>query len=303
MNRIEKSIQRQLDTNRSKNPLYTRFDRLIEIDPEFLAALEELVERGPKGLTPRALEEAVSFASEALLRRVHVVNQFVHVDRTQRARLEEIYRRSWRRIVKTRNIQAALVGCHYPALSRWLANLYPDEFRAVLRDRPTVGCVVCAEYQPQVQLDLLRLDPDEVLEPVLDIGCGSKAALVHHLRSLGIDAQGIDRHVDRGGSYVKQADWLDYDFRPGAWGTLISNMSFSNHLQYARRYDSRLARTYLAKYREIVESLKPGGTLAYAPSLPFVEKRLSDDMQVVRFPVVSGINATHVTRRKRSKQA
>lgn len=296
MHRIRESIQQQLQVNQAKNMLYGRLDRIMEIDPEFLAALEELVAHDDAPLGPEALQEAVSFASKALLKRIHAVNQFVRADRKQLARLESIYLRTWKRIVKTRDIQATLMDYHYPALSRWLADLYPEQFRAPLRARPTVGRVVCEEYSPQLQIDLLRLAPLTLKQPILDVGCGSKAALVRYLRSLGLEASGIDRDIEQAEPYLQPTDWFDLPFVPNSWGTIVSNMSFSNHLSYARRYDPVLAKSYLAKFDEILTSLVPGGTFAFAPGITGIERRLPAAYRVKQIPFVKGINCTRITR-------
>jgi len=135
--------------------------------------------------------------------------------------------------------------------------------------------VICAEYPPSLQLEILGIDPKNLnlQEPVLDIGCGKDGTLVTHLREIGLAARGIDRLV-MPLDYLIEADWLDFDFAPSSWGTIISHMAFSNHFTFHHLYRNGTPETYAAKYMAILTSLKPGGEMYYAPGLPFIEQLL-----------------------------
>jgi hypothetical protein len=112
-------------------------------------------------------------------------------------------------------------------------------------------------------------------QPVMDIGCGSQANLIRYLNFVGINAYGIDHNLEGNESYLRQVDWFDYYFEPGRWGSIVSHMSFANHLNYAYLHDVSQLERYLLKLKEILESLSPTGCFFYAPSLPFVEDQLS----------------------------
>jgi len=176
---------------------------------------------------------------------------------------------------ETRNVRATLDEVHYPALSKWLAVLYPEKFRELLRSPSRVGSVTYGEYSADLQLEVLGIDPGRIRQPFIDIGCGSRANLVIHLRSLGVEAYGIDRQLDVQASYLWQADWFDFRFEPGRWGTVAAHMSFTNHLNYAYLHDLAQLERYLEKMKEILESLAVGGSFYYAPGLPFLEQELS----------------------------
>ena len=66
-------------------------------------------------------------------------------------------------------------------------------------------------------------------------------------------------------------DWFEYPFEDASWGTIISNMAFTNHLNYAYLYDASQYEKYLLKMRRIIESLTTNGRYHYAPGVPFVE--------------------------------
>jgi hypothetical protein len=299
MDPIEKSIQQQIEANQSKNLLYEHFDEIISVDPDFLAALEESLAKDEPVFSQAAQQELVSFATQTFLKRLAAINQFLRVEPGKVKELENIYRATWKSMRENRKIEATLKKIHYPALSRWLADLYPGEFVERLKSVPKIGCVVCAEYSPQLQIDLLKLDTANMKQPVLDIGCGSAANLVDYLRSSGLDAYGIDRAVLKTETYLQQADWFDYAFVPDRWGTIISNMAFSNHLLYTYHHDSAQLEPYLLKFREILTSLLPGGSFHYAPGVAFIEQRLDPaQYQIEQEHVLGEIFTTKITRLK-----
>ncbi len=130
----------------------------------------------------------------------------------------------------------------------------------------------CAEYTAGFQLEILGLGDGPIRGPFLDIGCGEKASLVREVRARGVEAVGIDQYMDAGADSVAiRANWLEFSFIPDYWGTVVSHMAFSNHFVRAARGDPELAALYHAVYREILESLRPGGTFRYAPALPRAE--------------------------------
>jgi hypothetical protein len=295
---IENSIQQQLETNRSKNLLYENVEQIMEIDPAFLAALEELLDATPAKNQPENISsEVVSFAAQALLKRLYAVNQYLSIGDRQVEELKEIYRQTWLTMLSTGNVRSVLRQVHYPALSRWLADLYPTEFRKHLRAAPQVGHVVYEEYSAKLQIELLQIDVAGLKQPVLDIGCGSLANLVRHLRALGIQACGFDRQLEIREPYLEQSDWFEYPFEAGKWGSIVSNMAFTNHLNYAYRHDVSQLELYLLKMKEILEALAAGGSFYYAPSLPFVEERLAPERyKVEREQPASQLFVSIVTR-------
>ena len=297
MKRIDQAVKQQLDLNKTKNMLYSRLDQLIEIDPDFLAALEEVLGSDREALTELALQDAISSVSRMLLQRLYSVNQFLQISEPKRRQLESIYLRTWRRIVETKNIEATLRDYHYPELTRWIAALYPKSFLEQLRNSPIVGHVICEEYSAQLQIELLRIDVESLKQPLLDIGCGGTAGLVQHLRTFQIESYGIDRRIELEASYVQEMNWFDYGFEPNTWGTIISNMSFTNHLLYTYHHDSAQLKLYLHKFTEIIGSLKIGGSFHYAPSVPFVEQMLDvNSYRVRRLNVVKEICMTRIMR-------
>ncbi|MBT9257704.1 hypothetical protein KMZ30_19190 [Phycicoccus sp. KQZ13P-1] len=131
-----------------------------------------------------------------------------------------------------------------------------------------------AQYSPDLQLQLLGLDPSQLRGSLLDLGCGSHARLVRHLQRRGVDAWGLDRYADAPGCVV--GDWLlNPILRRKRWRCVTSHQGFSLHFtHYHLQAQPDMAIRYAVAYRTILENLPTGGVFAYAPGLPFVESAI-----------------------------
>jgi len=282
MRSIQDSIQQQLDLNQSKNLLFEHIQQSMSVAPSFLAALEALLNSDSSHLPEEAHAQFAVFTAQEMVKRIYAINPYLRVSPADAAALEQIYRQTWQLMQKTRDIKTTLNEFHYPALSKWLTGLYPEEFQQSLKLSPQVGRVTYEEYSAEFQIELLGLDLASLQPPILDVGCGSQANLVRRLRSLGMEAYGIDRDVQTSRPYIFQADWLEYRFEKDRWGTIVSNMGFSNHLNYAYRHDFSQLERYLLKMREILEALAVGGCFIYAPALLSVEEALPAQQYLVQ---------------------
>jgi hypothetical protein len=151
----------------------------------------------------------------------------------------------------------------------------------IASDRP----VVSAEYEAATQLRVLGLDPAQLAEPVLDLGCGVEARLVRALRARGIDARGIDR-LAAPAEGVRRASWLEEPLPEATLGTVISHLGFSLHLLHHHLRPGEEALRYARRYMAILRGLRPGGVFAYVPGLPFLEEHLPPTAwRVERTPV------------------
>lgn len=141
-----------------------------------------------------------------------------------------------------------------------------------------------AEYSPELQLKLLGLEGYTWREPIVDLGCGLDAHLVHYLRDRGFSATGVDR---RGGSaFVLARDWFGVRFEPQTVGTLVSHLAFSLQFLHHHWQGTDRAYDYARKYMELLRSLMPGGVFCYAPGLPFIEGLLDPGhFEISTFPL------------------
>ncbi len=139
--------------------------------------------------------------------------------------------------------------------------------RASAGERPRE--VVCSEYAPTLQLDALGLAEAELMEPILDVGCGASAGLVRALRGQGRAATGFDRVAPDDVALVGY--WLTFPFGQDRWGTVLSHHAFSLHFHHHHRAQGPEAYAYAQAYMAILRSLRVGGRFAYVPGLPFIE--------------------------------
>lgn len=164
----------------------------------------------------------------------------------------------------------ALAAAEPPALPEVLSGL-PQWLSPTLKDLGAKE-TVSHEYSPALQLKVLGLEEKTLLAPVLDVGCGSQAALVHQLRQAGLDATGIDRDV--ASDVALKADWLGFAYGEKRWGTVVSHLGFSLHFLNRHLSGSSEAERYARVYMAVLRSLKVGGVFAYTPALPFIEAHL-----------------------------
>ncbi|RJP28385.1 MAG: hypothetical protein C4536_12410 [Actinobacteria bacterium] len=221
-------------------------------------------------------------------------NQFVNISNRETQYLNDIYSELLRAtcdLMGNRSIPEdfelsanGIIRRHHSLLALFLTTISDA---SLLR---TSSWIPNMEYSPHRQLSVLGLEPDELAEPVLDLGCGMHEHLVRHLRNKGIEAYGIDRTAGRA-PYLLEADWMDVSLGDGGWGTIIAHMSFSNHFihQHLRREGSYI--DYARKYMEILGALRVGGTFVYAPGLPFIERHLFDAAYVCERRPVEGLHA------------
>jgi hypothetical protein len=117
------------------------------------------------------------------------------------------------------------------------------------------------------------------------------------LRQQGVAAYGVDRFIASPEPYLKAGDWPDVALPAGQWGTIVSNLSFSNHFLHHHYRNSADCTRYAVKYMEILRALRPGGSYHYAPSLPMVEKYLSPaEFRRTTLPVTGPYSCTIITK-------
>jgi hypothetical protein len=232
-----------------------------------------------------------------LVETIYHINQFIHISEEQQKEAVSIYRRSWEMMKTTDDLEAVLYDFHYPRLSDWLAKLYPSHFTRVLQHQTGLNKIVCQEYSPELQSQILRLNVGNLLPPVLDIGCGQNGYLVRHLRKQQVPAFGFDRLQASSETFLSKADWFEFDYGDGQWGTIISNAALSNHVGFAASHDPSLLATYQDLLPAILNSLKPDGSFVYAPGMPKLEAMIDQSCYIVeKQPVSHGLYMTTVRR-------
>lgn len=230
-------------------------------------------------LSPEELDKLIHFTTGQVLALLYQINQYYSFNQNDIKKLEDIYNTLFQDFQHLSNPSINtelenLASAHYIRLQNWLRHTNQFAEQIFKPEEPYLQkTIVCAEYAPEIQLKLLNIDLQNIKEPILDLGCGSEARLVHYLRGLGLEAFGIDRSAEAQ-DFVTKTDWFDCTFDPEYWGTIISNLSFSNQFVHHHHRPDGNFLAYARKYMEILRSLQPGGSFYYAPDLPFIEMYL-----------------------------
>ncbi len=258
-----------------------RYPPVVSDSDELGALLEQELRRASIAGPSEAQARELGLAVARFLQRK---NQFIDLGPERMDELSELAAAALERLFDalegalTEDAVAEAAAAQLQGILDWLARREPAAdvtSAALVRSQ-----VVCSEYSPELQLRVLGIDVDDLLEPVLDLGCGEEARLVQYLRQRGIEAFGIDR-VARSAPFVLPGDWFTRRLEPRTLGTVVSHMALSNHFVHQDRRGGPEAALYAHKYMEVLRSLLPGGLFAYAPSLPFIEEHLPEDEYTV----------------------
>lgn len=278
MTSFQDQIDQQFEFNQGKNLFYQGILPALRFSPDTLSAIEKMDSIDPDSeillidyLTSRAIQEFCR------------INQYYTFDRPARLSLRNLYVDLFAGIKNHRKPIESIADMHYEKLINWLqeSNAFAKEIYSTEGEK--IDSVACSEYSPALQLEVLHLDIAQLVEPILDIGCGKQGRLVLFLRQRGLEAFGFDRFACDG-SFFTQADWFEYPFETEKWGTIISNLGFSNHFQHHHLRSDGNFMAYAQKYMEILRALKVGGNFHYAPDLPFIERYLDrDKYQLTKF--------------------
>ncbi len=219
-------------------------------------------------MTNRAIQEFCKF------------NQYYTFDSHAHLSLRNIYTELLANIKSKKDLIDSISNNHYEKLRNWL--LQTNSFSEMIYNSKgeMIEPVACAEYSAELQINVLQINMELLIEPVLDIGCGKQGSLVHFLRQKGIETYGFDRFAQKS-SFISISDWFEFNFECNKWGTIISNLGFSNHFQHHHFRNNGNFVGYAKKYMEILNSLKIGGNFHYAPDLPFIEKFLDKEKYLI----------------------
>lgn len=229
-------------------------------------------------------EELIEYCVRSTKEYAYKRNQFIHFtgqyDELLQAEyldlLEGIRKLTGGEMSRVENSRSfgTLLQRHHERLRLILSSYCVVSTQRDLKDNPLLQSVPCEEYSSHFQLDLLNIDPHLVVEPVLDIGCGTDGTLVKYLKSNGLDACGFDRLAPKGDSF-SESSWFDFNYESRKWGTVIAHQSLSTHFIYNYLSNSAMLEEYAKLFLRILDALKTDGTFYYAPGLPFFEETLA----------------------------
>lgn len=269
MENFKKSIDEQIASNRGKN----LFHDGVPASNEFIELLVHNLKK-INNLSFEQEQELIEYTADKVLQEFCRINQYYSFGAAERKALRDIYAVLFSNIRISSSSMAALSETHFKNLRNFLYKTNPFAGKIYPQKEKDLDPVVCHEYSAELQLDILKLNKNGLMSPVLDIGCGRQGNLVEYLRGEGIEAHGFDR-LPENLPFLTSGDWLEYPYGVSKWGTIVSNLGFSNHFYHHHlREDGDFLR-YAEKYMEILRSLKPGGCFHYAPGLPFIEQHLN----------------------------
>ncbi len=294
MDNLRKRIDKQIDFNRGKN--------LFNIDSlNSMKFIEDTIKsiQGLNLVDKESESLIIDYATDKCLREFCRINQYFSFNSEAKQNLRYIYSELFATIKNQSKPIEIIAGNHYNNLKDWLTKTNSFAQDVYVDQDELIEPITCAEYSAELQLDILKINITEINSPVLDIGCGVQGLLVKYFRSNGIEAYGIDRLVQPE-SYLSTADWLEYNYGNSKWGTIISNLGFSNHFYHHHLRNDGNFLEYAKNYMQILNSLKNGGKFHYAPSIHFIENYLEKKkFNVERFCIGSYNFETTVIQRLR----
>ncbi len=265
MNKYFKNIDKQIESNKGKNIFLDANELNLKFIDDTVTAIMHM-DNISADTEKVLIDYAAARAIEAFCR----MNQYYTFSGPAKNELRKIYADLFKSIKSKNKPPETISKEHYQNLKLWLQKANPFSEKIYAHAGREIKPTVCHEYSVEIQLNVLRIDTRELMQPVLDIGCGKKANLVRFLCSQGIEAYGIDRFTFTENN-LTSSDWLEFHYGTEKWGTIISNLGFSNHFNHHNLREDGNYIVYAQKYMEILKSLKAGGSFHYAPDLPFIE--------------------------------
>lgn len=294
MDNFFENIDKQIEFNKGKNIFCEDRHSFFKFIEETVNAISNF-----KEVSADSENILIDYATDKSLEEFCRMNQYFTFNHQAKNDLRNIYCDLFSSI-RTKKTSIDLISKrHYDLIKEWLQKTNPFAYKMYSNAEIDIQAVACSEYSADLQMDVLKIDINNLMSPVLDIGCGKQASLVNHLCDCGIDAYGIDRFSFTNNKLLN-TDWLEFNYGIDKWGTIVSNLGFSNHFKHHNLREDGHYIEYGRKYLEILKSLKINGKFHYAPDLPFIELYLNSDQYMVDKHLIEGFDfqTTIITRLK-----
>lgn len=268
---FQENIEKQFKFSQGRNLFNSGSKKESHFIPGTLNAIEKLSE-----LDTASENVLIDYATNRALEEFCRMNQYYTFDIQSKGSLRDLYTALFSAIRNNPSELDSIAEWHLTNLKNWLSETNPFAAKLYESKAEIVEPVACSEYSPELQIDILQIDLETITGPVLDIGCGKQGTLVRYFRCLGIEAFGFDRFVNNE-LYLTNSDWTTFEYGTEKWGTITSNLGFSNHFNHHHLRNDGSFIAYAKKYMEILNSLIIGGSFYYAPDLPFIEQYLDKE--------------------------
>ncbi len=227
-----------------------------------------------------AVNELVEHCIESTKRYTYERNQFVNFtteyDELLNAEFTDFIHQIRAALQKSRSEaelateMIAVLKVHHERLRLIMASYCVTYQDGSLKENPLLRTVPCEEYSAEFQLSVMGFGLHDLIEPVLDVGCGTKGTLVDYLRRQSIAAFGVDRLAPESAFFFRN-DWFDFDYSCQQWGSILAHQSLSTHFVYSYLHQPVSIEKFTRLMMNILASLEVGSFLGYAPGLPFFE--------------------------------
>lgn len=275
MDAFIKVIDKQIELNQGKNIFLDNLE-IFQFANETAKAVSNI-----DRLNPDSKQFLIDYATDKAIEEFCRVNQYYSFDSKTKNDLRKIYADLFENFRTKTDSNEDISKNHYEKLKKWLNGSNPFAEKIYKNADKKVNSVACFEYSPESQINILKIDIKNSMQPILDIGCGSHGHLVNYIKNQGTEVYGIDR-LKFTTSNLITADWLEYDYGIKKWGTIVSNLGFSNHFNHHNLREDGSYIEYAKTYMKILYSLKIGGCFYYAPDLPFIEAYLDSNLFTLR---------------------
>ena len=277
MDKYFQIIDKLILFNQGKNLFIEDNEMTLKFDEETLKVISDL-----ENINIESEKILIDYAADKALEEFCRINQYYTFNSPAKSDLRKIYEALFYSI-KKREISIQIIAKnHYQNLKQWLLATNPFAEKIYSNAGSEISPVACSEYSPDLQMKILRIDINTLLSPVLDIGCGKQGSLVKYLNNVGIETYGIDRFSFEEDNLIN-SDWLEYDYGNKKWGTIISNLGFSNHFNHHHLREDGNYIEYGKKYMDVLKSLKIGGRFHYAPAIKFIEQHLDNEQFKIQY--------------------
>lgn len=275
-----KNIDKQIEFNQGKNIFLDDKDLALRFMDDTINTISNISE-----LSVDSEKILIDYATDRALVELCRMNQYYTFNSQAKKDLKNIYVKLFSSLKAKEKTVESISKNHYASIKQWLQKTNPFAEKIYSHADPLIEPVACSEYGVELQIKVLKIDADALTEPVLDIGCGIQGSLVNYLFHMGVDTIGIDRFSFLNSQLIN-SDWLEFNYGIEKWGTIVSNLGFSNHFQHHHLRKDGNYIEYAKKYMDILKSLKIGGRFHYAPGLPFIELYLdSRQYQIDKYEI------------------
>ncbi len=270
MNKYFENIDRQIESNQGKNIFLDKGGLTLRFIEGTINAISNIRE-----LSLDSENILIDYATDKSLEEFCRINQYYTFNSQAKKELRNIYSELFANLKTSKESAEIISKNHFQKLKQWLRKTNPFAEKIYSDAELDIEPIACSEYSADLQIGILKIDPNKLMEPVLDIGCGKQGNMVNYLNKLHIDTYGIDRFSFSDNKLIN-ADWLEYNYGIQKWGTILSNLGFSNHFKHHNLREDGNYIEYGNKYMKILKSLKIGGSFHYAPDLAFIEQYLNN---------------------------